>query len=69
MDPTRPFGLGGHAQAALFWIEENRPDLLELLEKERVAADLEDYEEASGMIKSFMFRHGFLRVADDLQID
>jgi hypothetical protein len=57
--------LGGHERAALQWVEENRPDLLTLLEDEAAAAGYECWEDADGkdVIKNFMFKHGFHRVA------
>jgi hypothetical protein len=59
--------LGGHETAALQWLEENRPDLLALLDKERVKGGYECWLDTDGkeIIKKFMFRHGFKRVAPD----
>jgi hypothetical protein len=57
--------LGGHERAALQWLDENRPDLLTLLEDEAAAAGYECWEDTDGkdVIKNFMFKNGFHRVA------
>jgi hypothetical protein len=59
--------LGGHEQAALHWLEKNRPDLLDLLENDRIEGGYEYWEETDGkdVIKKFMFKHGFERVSPD----
>jgi hypothetical protein len=59
--------LGGHEQAALQWLESEAPDLLDLLEIRRVQGGYECWIDTDGtdMIKSFMFEHGFLRVAPE----
>lgn len=60
--------LGPHERAALDWLMENRLDLYEELEEVRVAEGFLCWEETDGfnLIKAFMFKRGFVRVADDL---
>jgi hypothetical protein len=49
------------------WSSRYRQDLLALLEEERVAGGYECWLDTDGkdIIKKFMFKHGFNRVADD----
>ena len=56
--------LGGHEAAAVDWLPNNRPELLELLERELEENGFECYLNSDGtdMIKKFMFRHGFVRL-------
>ncbi len=63
----RGLELGPHEKSALQWLEGNRPDLLELLEAERVAGGYECWEDTDGkdIVRNFMLKHGFVRVADD----
>jgi len=59
--------LGDHERAALQWLETNRPDLLLLLENIRESKGYECWEDTDekDVIKSFMFKHGFIRIAPD----
>lgn len=59
--------LGGHERAALRWLQQHRLDLLDQLEQERIAGGFMDWVETDGLdvIKKFMFKHGFVRVAAD----
>ena len=59
--------LGGHERAALDWLDANRPDLLDLLEQERIARGYDCWEDTDGkdVIKKFMFKNGFIRVSPD----
>ena len=59
--------LGGHEQAALLWLESNAPELLGLLEERRIQEGYECWPDTDGtdMIKTFMFEHGFRRVAPE----
>ena len=59
--------LGGHEQAALQWLERNVPGLLMELEDRRIEAGYECWIDTDGtdMIKTFMFEHGFIRVAPE----
>jgi hypothetical protein len=43
---------------------------MDLLEEERIAGGYECWEDTDGknLVKNFMFRHGFYRVAADLQV-
>ena len=56
--------LGGHEAAAVNWLPNNRPDLLELLDRELDENGFDCYLDSDGtdMIKKFMFRHGFVRL-------
>jgi hypothetical protein len=59
--------LGGHERAALDWLEKNCPNLAVLLEEQAAAAGYESLLDTDGhdVIKEFMFKHGFHRVAPD----
>ena len=60
--------LGGHEKAAFEWLEANRADLFDELDRSRISQGFLCWEETDGfnVIKKFMFSKGFLRVADDL---
>jgi hypothetical protein len=59
--------LGGHERAALAYIEERRPDLCDQLNAERSEQGFETWVDTDGhdVIKKFMFKHGFVRVAQE----
>lgn len=59
--------LGGHARAALDWLREHRPDLLGALYFLRQERGFMTWEEqgAEKLIKDFMARHGFTRIAPE----
>ena len=67
--PVRMAGLelDGHEQAALAYLEQHEPAMCERLYQLRVKQGFETWEETDGhdVIKRFMFKHGFMRVAAD----
>lgn len=74
--PTRMVGveLGGHEAAAIGWLPANRRDLFDQLEKELIQKGFQCYLDTDGadMIKTFMFRHGFVRLGQadgDMEVE
>ena len=62
-----PGELGGHERAALQWLLANDLELFGELEKIGLQAEFDCWEDSAGTdtIKSFMFSHGFRRVAPE----
>lgn len=66
--------LGGHEAAAIGWLPENRPELFEKLEDQRIAKGYNTYLDSDGtdLIKRFMFAHGFVRIglaAEEMEVE
>lgn len=57
--------LGGHAKAAIEHLASRKPILSMQLYAERNEAGFETWEECEPLIKNFMTRHGYVRVAPE----